>query len=247
MVKYYRFRKILDQEAKEVTRKYRYIINSLKNKLDLDREVTIYILSSTNSPMVSGVFRCKIYLPEMHYHPTELQHIIAHEMIHFKEGDILKKMIFQFFQLMFWWNPVFRILNHDLEQMIEIRTDKKVIEFLSKDEEESYLSTLLNCLKYSRKKSREFRPVYNYFAEGHSNESIRQRFGLIMDTHKYSTKTSVLISVAFLVSFHIACSFMMGPSYSPPEVKGEWSGEAFGLRELYKIIEEVNPKYVIRL
>ena len=59
----------------------------VKCMLHIHRKIGLYYSSSIQSPLVTGVFKYNILLPEDHYSKEELTVIFCHELVHCKHND----------------------------------------------------------------------------------------------------------------------------------------------------------------
>ena len=66
------------------------IINVLinqQNDLKIKQNVDIYKLDGLYTPIITGIFKSKIILPDKKYTESELNFILKHELIHYKRKD----------------------------------------------------------------------------------------------------------------------------------------------------------------
>lgn len=81
-----------------------------KAKLVNNSLSAVYICSDIYSPMVSGVFRKKLYLPQNDYDAFTLDVIIEHELTHLRHHDLLYKNMCALITIIYWFCPWVQII-----------------------------------------------------------------------------------------------------------------------------------------
>lgn len=88
--------------------------------------VTIYANPTIRVPMIFGILRRTILLPEKCDKPEELQIILEHEMIHAKHNDLLLERIAVVIRMLIWFVPAPRQLLDEMEEWSETICDISV-------------------------------------------------------------------------------------------------------------------------
>ncbi len=115
------------------------LFEECKAKAGVDsHRITLQIGGST--PMLRGLIRPAILLPEG-YSREELQHVLIHELCHYKHKDILVSAICTGFLCIYWFNPIFWLCFYTIRRDIEFLCDERVIEITG--ERKEYSRTLL--------------------------------------------------------------------------------------------------------
>ena len=74
---------------------------------------------NVNVPMIFGVFDTVIILPDTNMPSKDIRHILMHELVHFKRGDIALNYLIALFKAIYWFNPIvwlsFRLMKNDRE------------------------------------------------------------------------------------------------------------------------------------
>lgn len=107
----------------------------------------IRVAEDIKAPYVSGFFTPTIGLPPVHWRKEDLRLILLHEWQHFCNRDQWIKLMFYGFCCVFWWNPVMWLLKRQLDQLLELRCDFKVLEKLPEEERDSYYEMLLRTYR----------------------------------------------------------------------------------------------------
>lgn len=78
-------------------------------------------------PAIMGAFHATIVLPTNNYTKQELRTIFLHEVMHYKQQDILLKNVFAVIQAVHWFNPVVWWIGGKIPQLSEYVCDYSVI------------------------------------------------------------------------------------------------------------------------
>lgn len=107
----------------------------------------VYLVEHLPSPCLYGK---SIYItPDVTTDEKKLQHVIAHEQGHFRQGDMLWSVVRCLCLIIYWWNPLVWIAAHLSKQDCELSCDEIAIKTLGEEERIPYGETLLSlvCVK----------------------------------------------------------------------------------------------------
>ena len=118
------------------------ILKQLCEELGIKREIHLYTGYAVRSPFVCGIFQPCIYLPVRHISSEDLEMILYHELIHYKQKDVLWKPVFALISFIYWFDPLTRYLWELMRKWAEASCDAACCErrFSAK----KYFSLLLN-------------------------------------------------------------------------------------------------------
>lgn len=111
----------------------------------------VYLVEHLPSPCLYGK---SIYItPDVTTDEKKLQHVIAHEQGHFRQGDMLWSVVRCLCLIIYWWNPLVWIAAHLSKQDCELSCDEIAIKALGEEERIPYGETLLRlvCVRTSPK------------------------------------------------------------------------------------------------
>ena len=177
------------------------------------RKITITQSRYVAVPFVSGLRKATIVLPAIAYTDEELRFIIEHEYIHFRNKDAYIRLLVAVFCAVFWWNPIVHLLKFDLDNTLEMKCDRRVIQGRNKADILSYGQVLLKFASTDISKKASF-----ITSEFSSDKAIKQRFQLIYQS-KRGERYQRIIGVGagcFLIStLLLSYAFSFQSQYAP--------------------------------
>lgn len=108
----------------------------------------LYQDASIHSAMLVGLRQPRIIIPALwlqQLSPEQLQHVIAHERMHWHRGDLAAFYLQQFFGVFCWWSPLWNFMCRYLNKYRELSCDAAVTAQLTQPHR--YAQTLLDCSK----------------------------------------------------------------------------------------------------
>lgn len=112
-----------------------------------DKRVRMACSSHAATPMLIGVMRPVIVLPQLAYvrngMDKELTNILRHELTHYRRKDVLYKWLAVAVTSLHWFNPFMLLIHREINRACELSCDEAVISRMSADEKQSYGNTLL--------------------------------------------------------------------------------------------------------
>lgn len=150
----------------------------------------IYLSKNIETPLIFGILRPKIYIPEF-ITEQERKFIIAHEKAHIKRFDVITKPIGTFILAVHWFNPIIWICFKLFENDMERACDEKAIADFNCDVRKEYANTLLEI---SMKQNKIILPKTLFFGEN----GIKSRIKNIL-ANKKKTTFRVIVSVCLVL------------------------------------------------
>ena len=143
---YQSFRKYVDAgcrpiEDLELLECFGHILEAhhIKGSLDLCANNLV------SSPLLIGLFRPRIILPDANLAERDLYYTVLHELTHYRRRDMLYKWLVQFILCLHWFNPCVYLMKNEINRLCELSCDERVIKALSETARKSYGDTLLNA------------------------------------------------------------------------------------------------------
>lgn len=126
------------------------ILETCKEKLDVNRDISIYSGRMFRTPFIYGLFNPKIYLPIDVLNTIDdcqLLHIYMHEVAHYKRKDIFYNLLGIVAVAIHWFNPIIWFAMKEMEVDRELACDNYVLEVLGEDESIPYGMTIIKLSK----------------------------------------------------------------------------------------------------
>lgn len=127
------------------------IYASVKNFTD--RNISIRVSRNLSSPLITGIFRPVLLLPDIKMTEEQLNNILRHEMTHLKRHDILYKWFAAFVKSVHWFNPAIYFIDRRIDLECEISCDLTATKNMNQEEKNGYINTILDILSEGNKKS----------------------------------------------------------------------------------------------
>lgn len=80
-----------------------------------------------SSPLLLGFFRPCIMLPTDDLSDSDFQYTILHELIHFKQQDIIYKWLFQIILCLHWFNQIIYLMGQEINRACKLACDEIII------------------------------------------------------------------------------------------------------------------------
>lgn len=108
-------------------------------------KLSVYTSSVVSSPMLMGIRKPQIVLPDREYKKEELAFILEHEFTHYKRKDLWAKLLLALAKTLHWFNPLVIWMERQAIQDMELLCDSRVVKHFSREEKKQYGTALLNC------------------------------------------------------------------------------------------------------
>lgn len=178
--------------------------------------VELAVSSSSVTAYQVGFFHPRILLP----HNVEglsqetVDSILRHELGHFLGGDLWIKLGVQILSCALWWNPVMPFLSRSVEQLLELRCDRRACRDLTDEARLSYAGALLQVIQNNPPAKQK---VSLGFLGASEDARIVQRFQmLLMKKPDSVSKGKIVAIVAVCVILFIGSYYVeLQPGTAP--------------------------------
>lgn len=186
------------------------------------RRFRVTVLPSLRSPMLCGFFVPHVLLPDFPYGQGDYRCVFRHEFTHWKHGDLWVRLLAELLRDLFWWNPLFRLLQKSLSQTLELKCDMAVAQGLTEEERLGYVETLRKTLVFSHLRRKASAPCSCFLAEFSSRggKDLLQRADVILNYRPKPLRlvvgavlTGALLAAVVLLSY----AFVVTPQYDPAD------------------------------
>ncbi len=162
------------------------------------------------TPMLVGVLRPKIILPDRDYDDKTLENILRHELTHYRRRDLVCKWFAVGIYALHWFNPVTRLMRRELDRDCELSCDERLLRHMDRLDKQSYGETLIDL---AAEKALPRRVVATTFATEKRN--LKERLVQIM-TYKNKGRATLALVLVMLMLL-CGCGAAAGPAASRGE------------------------------
>lgn len=153
------------------------------NKLNLRRPVTLYANDTQSSPFTTGVWNTIVVIPSG-LEELQLDVIIAHELCHVKNGDTIYGFLRIFVLSLYWFDPLFYMMDYEIEKVSELICDAKATRDTSEEQKMTYIRLMISMIPTEGSS--------NFCAFSRYKKDIEERVVNIMNMKKISKREKVL-------------------------------------------------------
>lgn len=213
-VSYFRFCRSLKQDCAPLLEHEQALLDNLRG------EVRVAACRSplARTPMLLGLIRPRIVLPDAAITTRELECILRHELTHLGRRDLLYKWFTVAVTSVHWFNPLMPWLRKEISRACELSCDEGVIRVMDDEHKRLYGETLL-ALAAANALPRAV-PATTLCEE---KKQLKERL-LGIKKYKKATLLMVLLSVA-LALLVAGCAAVLGPQMQKNTFTGPLSEE----------------------
>ena len=173
------------------------------------------------TPMLLGLFRPTILLPERDFAPEQLQAVFAHELTHLHRRDVLIKWLSVMACAVHWFNPLSWLAARAVDRACELSCDEAVIRGMDAEGKQSYGDTLIT-IAAAVNKPRAVLATTMY----DEKKALRERLNAIMHSKKPSRLAVVASAVMVVLSGCGAFSLGAGQAVQEPATQTNQAEQA---------------------
>jgi len=190
---HYRFINAVNRWGEKLeTSKILAVLEDEQREIGVVAEISVYQCQFITSPLLLGLRKPKILLPDMDLSRDELSMIIRHELIHFRRKDILVKLIILLATALHWYNPVIWFTSKAISMQCEISCDNETMLNADMEQRQQYSETLIGVIRQAKPQTVL---ATNFYC---SKQSLKSRITSVMDTHVKYFGTIVVVVLAIL-------------------------------------------------
>jgi beta-lactamase regulating signal transducer with metallopeptidase domain len=155
------------------------------------------------TPMLIGLFRPELVLPDRDYTDKQLRAVLLHELTHLRRKDVLVKWLSVLACAVHWFNPLVWLARRALDRACELSCDEAVITGLDTEGKKTYGDTLIAVAADSKTP----RAVLST-TMCEEKKALKERLGAIMKNRKH-TRAAIAASAALLLLL-AGCAAVLG-------------------------------------
>jgi beta-lactamase regulating signal transducer with metallopeptidase domain len=197
--KNHRFYKAIAASSTEIfDKKLLAAFKHAKYAMGITTNIGLYRSTFVSTPMLVGLVKPKIILPDREYEESSLDFIFRHELSHSRSHDIGVKLVVSFVCILHWFNPLSYAFAALLEQYQELACDETVVQYTNKEALKTYASIVLEAFSPPR-------GLYGSVASfAGSKNHVKRRLVSIMNPKQTSKKKRIwgvaILALVFVLS-----------------------------------------------
>ncbi len=237
--RYYILSHMWDVTSKE---RYQSILSKICTDAGKKNSFVIVEVAGLNTPLLYGIFKPHILLPKDYQIPEkDLYYVLAHEASHHFHHDLVTKMMMQFIDMIYWWNPFCRTLVKQTTTILEMRIDD-VITLADQYDIRDYLYCLVELTEHVAKDC----PISNAVtmplltrSEKETDGDMSMRFEMLAaHAHKKNHVQNVALLLSVILIYLSSYAFIWEACYAAPEnIENTFTSES---PAFYAILREDN-------
>ena len=153
LVQWIRVKQMLRRCQTLQSERWQEMRNDVCDLLGVNRQVTLMSSQHATSPMVTGVFRTWLIVPERarNWADDRVKMVLLHELAHVKRHDLLTHTIASVACAVNWFNPLAWYARRQMQTLREIACDDQVVTHCKQSAD--YADTLLDVARTCRHQS----------------------------------------------------------------------------------------------
>lgn len=196
------------------------ILHQICYELSIKKNIKILRCPFVISPIMLGLRKPHILLPQIEYTEDELRFILKHECIHFKRKDLIFKYLLLFATAIHWFNPFIYLLVREISLQNEISCDQEVVKGFDNTIRKQYLESIISVI--SKNALQNKMPLSTNYDGG--KKGMEERILAIMDSNK--KKRNIIMPVSLICILGLVVILVY---YFQPTFKVFSNGEKFSL------------------
>jgi len=192
-------------------------VNEIQEELIGQKRLEVYESSAISSPMLIGLLHTKLVFPtsQKQWQDKELEYIVSHELWHYRNRDLLWKLLLVLVWCLNWWNPFVLLMKRKCFFYMELACDEGVLKEVQEINRGDYAEMLL---RFAGKRN----PVSAFSTNfGSGKKRMKQRLDYALWTHKHKKGTVTISLICLLV---ICAGLFISCGYKPDEMDIEKTG-----------------------
>ena len=199
------------------------VCEKLRGQLKIRKKVRVMVSGGTQSPLLFGILRPEIIIPDRDFDSESLRLIFAHELTHLKHHDLPVKLLGLAAGCVHWFNPIIYPLRKSLNTVCELCCDESVLRRLKLNDNKDYGRLIISVVEDSG-------PSYAAYSTSMASAktSMKKRLSRIAHFKEITgalKMISVLTAGALTVCSLTAFGFTQAAEIMPEEIAPVFEGK----------------------
>ncbi len=109
--------------------------------------VPLYLCQAVRTPMLVGLIKPRVLLPDEKLSLSELHFVFRHEFMHLKRRDLWMKALQGLAVCAYWWNPAVHLLSRAMQSACESACDEALLRGAELPQRQFYSETILSVIR----------------------------------------------------------------------------------------------------
>lgn len=171
-------------------------------KYNLPKPLPLYVSTVTDTPMLCGLFRCSVVLPDQEFTPEQLRYAFLHELAHCRRDNLLKWIAVLAVSVN-WFNPAVYLASRETGRLCKLSCDETVTKGFSREERINYGRMLLSVASDSVHK-----PIMLSAMMSEDKRSLKERLEMLVKAKKRGKRT-VILTVSAITAAAVITAFSL--------------------------------------
>lgn len=205
------------------------VYKAVMRDMGINRRIDLRISTKFHSPMLFGILKPVVVVPDSTFSTAELIMIMSHELMHYKHCDLAIKLISSISVCIHWFNPVVYMLAKSLNSACELCCDESVLERLELDDKKDYGRLIISVIETSLNRTFSYTTAMALTEGG-----IKRRLRKIAEFSRPSMAMRI-VGVMLVVSISITSLTAFGIDFAKKVLP----------EETVKVIEEIEDAPIL--
>jgi beta-lactamase regulating signal transducer with metallopeptidase domain len=127
----------------QISQENEAVFHACRTELGIQRQVRLLCAPHIQTPLVTGLWRPTVILPDGDFSQDELRYIFLHELTHVKSRDLWVRAASLAAMVIHWYDPLVYLLARRIQTLSEQNCDERVAKPLTHQERYAYGKTIL--------------------------------------------------------------------------------------------------------
>lgn len=118
-----------------------------KSELDIHDNIILKSCACIKTPMLIGLLRPVVLIPQSSFHQDELPLILKHELVHHKRKDLWYKVLMMLVLSIHWFNPAVHLMVKSALNLCEMSCDEEVLKEIDTKGRAKYGESIIGIIQ----------------------------------------------------------------------------------------------------
>lgn len=195
IIKYISFLQYVKKSREEPSEELVVLFDKIKKSMKIKKNIPIYVVENLSSPMLIGIIKPFVIIPNMNLLPSQIKMVCMHELMHYKRHDIFLKWLLMFVKSIYWFNPVMLLLFHETNKDIELSCDESILKHRTMEYRKEYGNTILEVLRIQTKS-----PTIILSTSFNTNKyTVKERILCLLNTHTKQVSKKIVVGCMSII------------------------------------------------